>query len=517
MEIKVNSGSFFLDSVWKNIFPTFSTEDVLYSSWIRSILQTYRCSSFEWYIAHMVVLAALILSVPAAFSKTLPDFTTLVEQHSAAVVNISTSSKKRSVQAPSFNLQELPEDSPFYDFLEKYLRQNPKDEQPFGDRSSLGSGFIISEDGYIITNNHVVENADEIIVGLKDRRKLVAELVGTDKRSDIAVLKIKGNNFPILKLGKSNKLKVGEWVMAIGSPFGFNHSVTAGIVSAMGRPLPNENYIPFIQTDVAINPGNSGGPLFNLDGEVIGVNSQIYSRTGGFMGLSFAVPIDVVVNVYQQLRNQGHVSRGWLGVLIQEVTRELAESFAMERPHGALVVKVLPNSPAAKSGFEVGDVVVKFNREEIGFRSELPPKVGSSTIGSSIPVEIIRRGKTHTLKVIIEKLPDQQPIKQASKKLDEEPSANRLNVIVKMPDDAERIKLELTDYGVIVEKVNAGVAKNAGIRPGDIILLLNNTKIKSPRHLVKLLVDLPEKKSLPVLIQRRGNPIFLALKLTDDS
>lgn len=464
----------------------------------------------------VLLLAALIFSIPAAFSRTLPDFTSLVEEHSAAVVNISSSPKKRTTGAPSFNLPELPDDSPFYEFLDKYFRENPKNEQPFSERSSLGSGFIISNDGYIITNNHVVENADKIIVGLKDRRELVAELIGTDKRSDIAVLKIKGNNFPTLKLGDSNKLKVGEWVMAIGSPFGFNHSVTAGIVSAMGRPLPNENYIPFIQTDVAINPGNSGGPLFNLDGEVIGVNSQIYSRTGGFMGLSFAVPIDVVVSVYQQIHDQGYVSRGWLGVLIQEVTRELAESFGMEKPHGALVVKVLPNSPAAKSGLEVGDVVVKFNRKGIGSRSELPPKVGSSAIGSSIPVEIIRGGKTHTIKVIIEKLPEQETLKLVSKKLDEDPIANRLNVIVKTPNDAERAKLELIDYGVIVEKVNDGVAKNAGIRSGDVILLLNNTKIKNAEQLEKLLTDLPEKKSLPVLIQRRGNPIFLALRLAND-
>ena len=227
--------------------------------------------------------------------------------------------------------------------------------QPFEKRSSLGSGFILSKDGYVITNNHVVKDADEVVVTLQDRREFVAELVGTDGRSDIAVLKIKGENLPTLKLGDSDDLKVGEWVLAIGSPFGFDHTVTAGIVSAIGRSLPNENYVPFIQTDVAINPGNSGGPLFNMDGEVIGVNSQIYSRTGGFMGLSFAVPINVVTNVYEQLKNQGHVSRGWLGVLIQDVTRELAESFGMKRPQGALIAKVLSDGPAEKAGLEVGE------------------------------------------------------------------------------------------------------------------------------------------------------------------
>jgi serine protease Do len=468
-------------------------------------------------IIHILLALGLILSSQITAGRSLPDFTPLVEEHSAAVVNISTSSKKGHAGVPNLNIPDIPEDSPFYDFFNKYFGQIPKDTQPFGERSSLGSGFIISDEGYIITNNHVVENADEIIVGLKDRRELVAELVGTDKRSDIALLKIEGKDFPSLKLGDSNKLKVGEWVLAIGSPFGFNHSVTAGIVSAMGRSLPNENYVPFIQTDVAINPGNSGGPLFNLKGEVVGVNSQIYSRTGGFMGLSFAVPIDVVVNVYQQLRDQGHVSRGWLGVLIQDVTRELAESFGMERPHGALIAKVLPGSPAEASGFEAGDVVVKFDRKEIGFSSDLPPMVGTSNIGSTIPVEIIRRGKQRTLKVKIEKLPEDEQLKLATLSNEDSVAENSLNVLVKTPSENQRKQLDLADHGVIVETVNDGIAKRAGIRHGDIILLLNNVKIKDARHFAKIIKDLPGKKSIPVLIQRRGNPIFLALKLTDNS
>ena len=468
-------------------------------------------------ITHIFIAVAILFSGQSASAGELPDFTPLVEKNSAAVVNISTSRKKASAKAPALKIPEVPEDSPFFDFFNKYFGQIPREGRPYSERSSLGSGFIISDDGYIITNNHVVENADEIIVGLKDRRELVAEIIGTDKRSDIALLKIEGKNFPTLKLGNSNKLKVGEWVLAIGSPFGFNHSVTAGIVSAMGRSLPNENYTPFIQTDVAINPGNSGGPLFNMEGEVVGVNSQIYSRTGGFMGLSFAVPIDVVVNVYQQLRDQGHVSRGWLGVLIQEVTRELAESFGMERPHGALVVKVLPASPADKSGFEVGDVVVRFDKKEIGFRSDLPPIVGSSAIGSSVAVDIIRRGKTHTLNVKIEKLPEDEQLKLAQRTNEPAQATNSLDVVVKTPDESQRRKLELTDYGVIVERVNNGVAKNAGIRPGDVILLLNNVRVRNAGHLTKILDDLPDKKSVPVLIQRRGNPIFLALKMTNNS
>ncbi|NKB37002.1 MAG: Do family serine endopeptidase [Gammaproteobacteria bacterium] len=466
---------------------------------------------------YLFLIPLLLLFNSNLSARALPDFSLLVEKHSPAVVNISTIKKNPGIDSNSPAMPEIPEDSPFYDFFNKYFEQTPRGGQPFTERSSLGSGFIISKDGYVITNNHVVENADEIIVGLKDRRELVATLVGTDKRSDIAVLKITGEDFPTLELGDSDKMKVGEWVLAIGSPFGFNHSVTAGIVSAMGRALPNENYTPFIQTDVAINPGNSGGPLFNLEGEVIGVNSQIYSRTGGFMGLSFAVPIDVVLNVYNQIREQGHVSRGWLGVLIQEVTRELAESFAMEKPQGALVVKVLPDSPAEKSGFEVGDVVVKFDNKEIGFRSDLPPIVGNSLIGSKVAVQIIRRGKKRTLKVEIEKLPGEEELKVAAASNIMEQAGNRLNITLKDLSASQRKKLELTDYGVLVEKVGEGPAREAGIRAGDVILLLNNQKLIESTQLSTILSDLPVNKSIPVLIQRRGNPVFLALKMTDDS
>ena len=282
-----------------------------------------------------------------AYSQSLPDFTPLAEKNSPAVVNISTSSKASGTGlSQGFNMPDIPENSPFYDFFKKYFGDMPEGHGQSQERSSLGSGFIISKDGYVITNHHVVKDADEIIVRLNDRREFIAELVGSDVRSDIAVLKVEGEKLPFLKLADSSKVSVGEWVLAIGSPFGFDYSVTAGIISAIGRSLPNENYVPFIQTDVAINPGNSGGPLFNLDGEVIGVNSQIYSRTGGFMGLSFAVPANVVKNVYEQLKEQGRVSRGWLGVLIQDVTRELAESFDMTHPLGALSAKVLPDGPA---------------------------------------------------------------------------------------------------------------------------------------------------------------------------
>ena len=290
----------------------------------------------------VAIFASVFMACEAADVTALPDFTELVNANRAAVVNIGTIGVRRSKQRrqqpgppPSHGMPG--EENPLQDFFDRFFGGKPpggnNGRQP---HSSLGSGFIISEDGYVVSNYHVVREADEIIVRLSDRREYVAEVVGTDPRSDIAVLKVNAEKpLPVLKLGESKALQVGEWVLAIGSPFGFDHSVTAGIVSAKGRSLPNENYVPFIQTDVAINPGNSGGPLFNLDGEVVGVNSQIYSRTGGFMGLSFAIPIDVVVNVYTQLRNKGTVTRGWLGVLIQDVTRELAESFKMKKPYGA--------------------------------------------------------------------------------------------------------------------------------------------------------------------------------------
>ncbi|MDX1594207.1 MAG: trypsin-like peptidase domain-containing protein, partial [Gammaproteobacteria bacterium] len=302
-----------------------------------------------------ILLSVLLLtawSVSAMAAVNLPDFTGLVEQQSPAVVNISTTQNVAQRRGPRMEMPDLPEDSPFGDLFRHFFGEGEGQgkglEIPEHQTQSLGSGLIISEDGYVITNAHVIKDADEIVVRFSDRRQLVAEVVGTDPRSDVALLKVDAEDLPVVRIGNSEKLKVGEWVLAIGSPFGFDYSVTAGIVSALGRNLPRENYVPFIQTDVAINPGNSGGPLFNLAGEVVGVNSQIYSRTGGFMGVSFAIPIHVVLNVYEQIRDKGAVTRGWLGVLIQDVTQELAESFGMRKPRGALVSKVLDDSPARK-------------------------------------------------------------------------------------------------------------------------------------------------------------------------
>ena len=467
------------------------------------------------YLALLLVLANF--QSLGAQTIQLPDFSRLVEKNSAAVVNISTKVKLTGPVHGGQTMPDIPEDSPLYEFFKRFFGDSPEGRIPYpeGEQTSLGSGFIISGDGHIITNNHVIKDADEIIVRLVDRREFSAKVIGADEQSDIALLKVDGNDLPIVKLGDSDKLKVGEWVMAIGSPFSFDHSVTAGIVSAKGRPLPNENYIPFIQTDVAINPGNSGGPLFNLNGEVVGVNSQIYSRTGGFMGLSFAVPINLVKTVYQQLKDGGHVTRGWLGVWIQEVNRELAESFGMEIPQGALVTKVLADSPAEKAGFEIGDIVVKFNNKKVINDTDLPPMVGNMEVGKKVPVEVVRRGKILTLRVVIDALPDDaNKLARAQPAIPDVPGTNRLNVIVKDLTDAERQKLGL-DHGVRIEDVEDGPASRAGIWPGDILLLINNQKVRDSKEFDQIVKSLPKGKAVAMLVQRKGNPIFLALRLED--
>ena len=465
-------------------------------------------------------ILALLLSFYTVVAATapLPDFTDLVQENSAAVVNISTTTKKDNPDSPGRGyVPDIPEESPFYDFFRKFFDgQIPENQGPPRAMASLGSGFVISADGYVITNSHVVANADEIIVRLSDRREFVARIVGTDKRSDIALLKVNGNKLPVVKLGSSADLKVGEWVLAIGSPFGFDYSVTQGIVSAIGRSLPNENYVPFIQTDVAINPGNSGGPLFNLDGEVIGVNSQIYSRTGGFMGLSFAVPVDVVMNVYSQLRETGQVTRGWLGVLIQDVTRELAESFNMDKPHGALVAKVLVDSPAEDAGVKVGDIIVKYGGAGITFSSDLPPLVGNSKINTKVPMEIIRGGKRKQIRVLIAKLPEESKIAHSESAGSQTQPSNEMNLVVKELTEQQRKKLDLPEGGIIVDRVLQGPGNEAGIRKGDVILIMNNIQIENVSQFEQLLAELPRERSIPVLIQRHGAPTFLAFKLVGD-
>lgn len=470
----------------------------------------------RWQIAAIGLL--LMYAGLSAHAGGLPDFTGLVEEYSPVVVNISTKQKR---SAPfqlrrDFRIPDLPEDSPFYDFFRRFLEEGEEGGGEFN-AASLGSGFIISSDGYILTNHHVVTGADEIIVRLSDRREFEARVVGSDKRSDTALLKIKATDLPVVKIGESDDLKVGEWVLAIGSPFGFDHSVTAGIVSAKGRNLPSENYVPFIQTDVAINPGNSGGPLFNMDGEVVGVNSQIYSRTGGFMGLSFAIPIEVAMNVADQIRTKGHVTRGWLGVLIQDVTRELADSFGMEHPYGALIARVLPNSPAEAAGLQTGDIVLTFNGKKIVKSSMLPPLVGSSDVGKPSLLTILRRGKKMRIQVKIGELPEEDELvmrgSPASRK-----SVRLLGLTVGNLSQKQRNELELRhgSGGVLVKEVKSGPAREAGIRPGDVIQMLNNTQVNSVSEMRELVGKLPKGKSVAVLVHRKTGPRFLALRVPEE-
>ena len=469
---------------------------------------------FTSFVAFWLLLS---LGSPAQ-ARDLPDFTLLVENNAPSVVNISTKQNQISRQLKRFHvpdLKELPEDNAFGDLLRRFFGEHgyqfPDEDQL--EKQSLGSGFIISKDGYILTNNHVVSEADEIIVRMTDRREFTAKLIGTDERSDIALIKIEASDLPVVNIGTSQDLKVGEWVLAIGSPFGFDHSVTAGIVSAKGRSLPSENYVPFIQTDVAINPGNSGGPLFNLDGQVVGVNSQIYSRSGGFMGLSFAIPIEVAMDVAKQLQTSGKVSRGWLGVLIQDVTRELAESFNMDRPRGALVARVLPDSPAEKAGLQVGDVILAYNGTELHSSSELPPLVGASNVDQPAELLLLRSGSEIKRLVDIGELPAEDAISFSGINPQPRTVENRIGMAVTELTQEQRKELAAPDdKGVLVESVTGQAARDAGIQQGDVILMLNNQEITNVTQFNQLVRDLPAGKTIAVLVHRATGPIFLALR-----
>ena len=472
--------------------------------------RTRRTSALWFALAGALVSLALGQQAQA---QSLPDFTELVERSAQAVVNISTTQKRRAPGRPDkpegIEIPDLPEGSPFNEFFRRFFGEGAEEEFR---TPSQGSGFVISDDGYIVSNNHVIRGADEVIVRLSDRREFKAQVIGGDERSDVALLKIEAEGLPVVNVGSGYTVKVGEWVLAIGSPFGFEHSATAGIVSATGRSLPRENYVPFIQTDVAINPGNSGGPLFNLQGEVVGVNSQIFSRTGGFMGLSFAIPIDVAMDVADQLRTKGRVSRGWLGVLIQDVTRELAESFGMNRPEGALIAKVLENSPAHEAGFEVGDVVLSFNERPVDESSDLPPIVGRTRVGTRVPVQILRDGKSKTLYVLTAELPEEEKLRTATRGDQEPPASNRLGLSVTDLSEAQRGELEVESGGVVVTNVKPGPAEQAGVREGDVILRLDNAPVTSAKVFAQLSDKLSSDKPVSILVQREGNPIFLALK-----
>lgn len=457
-------------------------------------------------ISSIVFLSILLIS-KGLFASSLPDFTELAEDNGSSVVNISTTKK---VHSTPFKGMELPKDNPFGDlfkhfFGDQFGKEGQGNGFPDDKAESLGSGFIISDDGYVLTNHHVIKGADEIIVRLHDKRSLIARLIGSDKMTDVALLKIEAKNLNPVKIGDSNRLKVGEWVLAIGSPYGFDHSVTAGIVSAKGRSLPRDVYVPFIQTDVAINPGNSGGPLFNLDGEVVGINSQIYTNTGGFMGLSFAIPVEVAMDVVAQLKKTGQVTRGWLGVYIQEISRDLAESFGMDRPQGALVSQVIEDSPAEKHGILAGDVILKFNGSRVADSNHLPALVGRVAIGKKVEVEILRDKKRKVIEVVIAAL-------SAEEIADAGPAASEKQF--------DRIGLQVRpaeskDGVIVVEVKPESAAANTGLRANDVILMLNHKTLSSVSDYQKLIKKLPVNKAIPLLVMRDGGRLFHVLKLKD--
>jgi serine protease Do len=439
----------------------------------------------------------------------LPDFTQIVKNNANIVVNISTQ-KTTEVggSAGPFNSNpNIPDDDPLKDFFKRFFpdQEGRPHEQVL---RSLGSGFIISSDGYILTNAHVVKDADEIVVRLSDQREKTAKLIGSDKQSDVALIKIDANNLPAATMGDSSNLVVGQWVLAIGSPFGFDHTATQGIISALQRNLPNENYVPFIQTDFAVNPGNSGGPLFDASGKVIGINSQIYSNNGGYIGLSFAIPIELAHNVADQLKTKGVVTRGWLGVLIQPVNQDLADAFKLGHPQGALVAEVTPGSPAYKAGFKSGDIITDFNGAKVGGSDQLPPLVASTTVGKTVPIKVIRNGSKKTLTATIGKL-DKAALASAGDSVE----VDKLAITVANLSKDQKQKADVGELGVIVQSVEKGPADSAGIRSGDIIVNLNHEDVHDIKDVVTISKNLRGDRSVPILVERNQHPVFLALKI----
>ncbi|WP_148254725.1 DegQ family serine endoprotease [Aidingimonas lacisalsi] len=464
-----------------------------------------------------VWLLVMLFAWQSANARDLPDFTELVEDAAPGVVNISTT-RTISAQGSQFQGpggQEIPEI--FRRFFGDQIPMPPgSDRGREQQRQSLGSGFVISEDGYILTNAHVVKDADEIVVSLNDRRELEAELVGADTKTDVALLKVEDDeSLPVLAIGDSEDLQVGEWVAAIGSPFGFDHSVTAGIVSAINRTLPSDAYVPFIQTDVAINPGNSGGPLFNLDGEVVGINSQIFTRSGGFMGLSFAIPIDVAMDIADQLREDGHVSRGWLGVVIQPVSKDLAESFGMEGPSGALIADLDPDGPAAESGLRAGDVILEVDGEKVEASNKLPRLIGRVSPGTEVELTLLRDGERRTEAVTVGDWPDSEQSGSAMGQSDSDSQA-RIGISVSELDPRQREQLDI-DGGVQVRRVESGgAAAAAGIRAGDVIVSVDRQTVDSPRRLVEIIDSVDTDRAVPVRLYRDGRSLFVALRLGNE-
>ncbi|SET58010.1 serine protease Do [Nitrosospira multiformis] len=470
-------------------------------------------------IAKFLLMVLLGLST-SAFAETpareLPDFTGLVEREGPSVVNISTVQSGNATTERAFpGMPNIPEDDPFFEFFRRHMQPHGGMPRDF-ESKSVGSGFIISSDGYILTNTHLVDGADEINVKLTDKREFRAKLIGADRKTDIALLKIDAMELPKVTQGDPNKMKVGEWVVAIGSPFGFENSVTAGIVSAKGRSLAQENFVPFIQTDVAINPGNSGGPLFNMNGEVVGVNSQIYSRTGGFMGLSFAIPIDVARDISNQLIASGKVSRGRIGVLIQEITKELAESFGLPKPAGALVASVQKGGPADKAGIQARDVILKFDGKTVNSSGDLPRIVGSTKPGTKVQMQVWRNGSTKEFTITVDELPeDEKPAARSGKRGKMPDTANRigLSLIELTPDQKKELE---TESGLLVEDMVPGIASRAGVRPGDVILSINNQDVKTVNQFNQLLNKVEKGRNIALLVKRGDTATFITMKMNGE-
>jgi serine protease Do len=438
--------------------------------------------------------------VAGGVSAQLPDFTDLVEKQSPTVVNITTTQDSRQRSRG----RKMPEPDEMLDFFRRMMP--PEGQGMLPAKRGQGSGFLISADGYILTNTHVVDEVDEVVVKLNDKREYRAKVIGSDARTDIALIKINADNLPFVRIGDPNKLRVGEWVLAIGAPFGFENSATAGIVSAKGRSLPQENYVPFIQTDVAVNPGNSGGPLFNLRGEVVGVNSQIISRSGGYMGLSFAIPIDVAMDVAEQLKTRGKVNRGRLGVVIQEVTADLAESFGLSSPHGALVADVEAGSPAEKAGIQVSDIILKFDGKTINSSIDLPRLVGATKPGVRSTLTIWRKGAQRELSVNVGEMADEK----VAVKAPEAKKSNRAGLAVSELTREQKSILKISN-GVLVEEAT-GPAARAGIQSGDVIVAVNNQEVNTPEELARLVND-TARKSAALLVKRGEDAHYVSLRL----
>jgi serine protease Do len=466
----------------------------------------------------------------AQAARELPDFADLVERTGAAVVNIRTTERARANAPAAGPTPQMPEgmdeNDPFYEFFRRFFppRQGPGPGTP-GPRGrgeggevprGVGSGFIISADGFLLTNHHVVEGADEIYVTLTDKRELKGKLIGSDRRTDVALVKIEGgSNLPALKIGDPSRLRVGEWVVAIGSPFGLDNTVTAGIVSAKGRDTGD--YLPFIQTDVAVNPGNSGGPLLNMRGEVIGINSQIYSRTGGFMGISFAIPIDEAMRVGEQLRTSGRVTRGRIGVGIAEVTKDVAEPLGLPRAAGALVRNVESGGPAEKGGIEVGDIILRYDNRPIERSTDLPRMVGNTKPGSKVPVTVWRKGANRELSVTVAEMqPEQGPRAQNGARPPPTPGAgpapqsNALGLVVADIPEDRKAQLRIKS-GVLVEAAD-GLAARAGLRPGDVILSMNNQDVMGAKQFNDAVSKLDRTKTHIMLVRRGESAQFVPIR-----